>query len=98
MRIVFCTCSLFRKLATLAGRARIHSHLYTSHLRLAILVPFPAPSLRNPHFATPRALAPQSLRPFLRYLRNPHLLSFANRRIVSPISPLSHKLVTLSGR
>lgn len=49
MHIVFCTCSLFRKLATLAGRARIHSHLYTSHLRLAILVPFPAPSLRNPY-------------------------------------------------
>ncbi|KFJ02086.1 hypothetical protein THER5_1915 [Bifidobacterium thermacidophilum subsp. thermacidophilum] len=64
---------------------------------------FPAPSLRNPHFANPhfanpRALAPQSLRPFLRSLRNPHLLSFANRRIAVPISPLSHKLATLSGR
>lgn len=55
-------------------------------------MPFPAPSLRNPHFANPhfanpRALAPQSLRPFLRSLRNPHLLSFANRRIVSPHIP-----------
>ncbi|KFJ06390.1 hypothetical protein BTHE_1276 [Bifidobacterium thermophilum] len=75
-----------------------HSHLYTSHLRPAILAPFSAPSLRNPHFATPRVLAPQSLRPFLRSLRNPHLLSFANRRIVSSSYPFSHKLATLRGR